>query len=73
MFAAEARPSLYLSKCYIVGNLMHWLNYVKVTKNFVKGAVFGVTPAKSQGHQHVSSICTNDLKILGFQSNKVHF
>ena len=23
--AAEARPSLHLSKCQIVGNLMHWL------------------------------------------------
>ena len=22
--AAEARPSLHLSKCHIVGNLMHW-------------------------------------------------
>ena len=21
----EARPSLHLSKCHIVGNLMHWL------------------------------------------------
>ena len=25
MEAAEARPSLHLSKCQIVGNLMHWL------------------------------------------------
>ena len=25
--AAEARPSLHLSKCHIVGNLMHWLQY----------------------------------------------
>ena len=24
--AAEARPSLHMSKCHIVGNLMHWLN-----------------------------------------------
>ena len=24
--AAEAHPSLHLSKCQIVGNLMHWLN-----------------------------------------------
>ena len=23
--AAEARPSLRMSKCHIVGNLMHWL------------------------------------------------
>ena len=23
--AAEARPSLHMSKCHIVGNLMHWL------------------------------------------------
>ena len=23
--AAEARPSLHISKCHIVGNLMHWL------------------------------------------------
>ena len=22
--AAEARPSLHISKCHIVGNLMHW-------------------------------------------------
>ena len=22
---AEARPSLHMSKCHIVGNLMHWL------------------------------------------------
>ena len=26
--AAEARPSLHVSKCHIVGNLMHWLNCV---------------------------------------------
>ena len=25
--AAEARLSLHLSKCYIVGNLMHWLKW----------------------------------------------
>ena len=25
--AAEARQSLHMSKCHIVGNLMHWLNY----------------------------------------------
>ena len=25
--AAEARPSLHLSKCQIVGNLMPWLKY----------------------------------------------
>ena len=24
--AAQARPSLHMSKCHIVGNLMHWLN-----------------------------------------------
>ena len=24
---AEARMSLHMSKCHIVGNLMHWLNY----------------------------------------------
>ena len=23
--AAEARPSLHMSKCHIVGNLMNWL------------------------------------------------
>ena len=23
--AAEARPCLHMSKCHIVGNLMHWL------------------------------------------------
>ena len=28
--AAEARPSLHMSKCHIVGNLMHWLIYVWV-------------------------------------------
>ena len=26
--AAEARPSLHLSKCQIVRNLMHWLNFM---------------------------------------------
>ena len=26
--AAEARPSLHMSKCHIVGNLMHWLIYI---------------------------------------------
>ena len=25
--AAEARLSLHMSKCHIVRNLMHWLNY----------------------------------------------
>ena len=25
--AAEARPSLHMSKCHIVGNHMHWLMY----------------------------------------------
>ena len=25
--AAEARPSLHMSKCHIVGNLVHWLKY----------------------------------------------
>ena len=25
--AAEARPSLHMSKCHIVGNLMHWLKF----------------------------------------------
>ena len=25
--AAEAHPSLHLSKCQIVGNLMHWLKF----------------------------------------------
>ena len=25
--AAEARPSLHMSKCHIVGNHMHWLNF----------------------------------------------
>ena len=24
---AETRPNLHLSKCQIVGNLMHWLKY----------------------------------------------
>ena len=23
----EARPSLHMSKCHVVGNLMHWLIY----------------------------------------------
>ena len=27
MEAAEARPSLHMSKYRIVGNHMHWLNY----------------------------------------------
>ena len=26
--APEARPSLHMSKCHNVGNLMHWLNYL---------------------------------------------
>ena len=26
--AAEARPSLHLSKCHIVGNLMHWFKFL---------------------------------------------
>ena len=25
--AAEARPSLHMSKCHIDGNLTHWLKY----------------------------------------------
>ena len=24
--ATEARPSLHMSKCHLVGNYMHWLN-----------------------------------------------
>ena len=28
MEAAQVRLSLHLSKCHIVGNPMHWLNYV---------------------------------------------
>ena len=27
--AAEACPSLHMSKCHIVGNLMYWLNLIK--------------------------------------------
>ena len=27
--AEETRPSLHMSKCHIVGNLMHWLNFSK--------------------------------------------
>ena len=26
--AAQVRPSLDMSKCHIVGNLMHWLNFI---------------------------------------------
>ena len=28
--AAEARPSLHMSKCHIVENLLHWLIYVSL-------------------------------------------
>ena len=27
---AQARPSLYMSKCHIVGNHLLWLNYVSL-------------------------------------------
>ena len=33
--AAEACPSLHMSKCHIVGNLMHWLNCVIVVNTAV--------------------------------------
>ena len=28
--AVEARPSLHMSKCHIVGNLMHWLIIISI-------------------------------------------
>ena len=28
--AAEARPSLHMSKCHIVGNLMRWLKFINI-------------------------------------------
>ena len=27
---AEARPSLHMSKCHIVGNLMRWLKFINI-------------------------------------------
>ena len=30
---AEACPSLHLSKCHIVGNLMHWLKFYQLYFN----------------------------------------
>ena len=34
--AAEARQSLHLSKCYIVGSLMHWLILFTAFRNIDK-------------------------------------
>ena len=40
--AAEARPSLHMSKCHFVGNLMHWLMYIlrsiRIHRCFVSGS-----------------------------------
>ena len=33
--AAEAHPSLHMSKCHIVGNLMHWLTGNSLTVGFL--------------------------------------
>ena len=33
--ATEARPSLHLSKCHIVGNLMHWLISIQPVENIL--------------------------------------
>ena len=52
--AAEARPSLHMSKCHIVGNLMHWLNYyfnynnkIQHFTNLLFFTVYGRQPTKS--------------------------
>ena len=34
MESAQARPSLHLSKCHIVGNHMSWLNYDHAFSHF---------------------------------------
>ena len=35
--AAEARPSLHMSKCHIVGNLMHWLKVFTLQERIQRG------------------------------------
>ena len=49
---AEARPSLLLSKCQIVGNLMHWLKFLHylhiLSKNMGQLGVFHENTRTSQ-------------------------
>ena len=52
MEAAEARPSLHLSKCQIVGNLMHWLR------------MSGDTSSSSEMEDYSNSYETSSYRIV---------
>ena len=48
--AAEARPSLVMSKYHIVGNHMHWLNNKSETIRCVRQLIIEISHSKSWNH-----------------------